>query len=160
MRDALAIVALLAAAPSGPWLDVPFVRQSREGCGAASIAMVLGYWGRPADAGAILRELYSPEERGIRASDMQQYLERQGFRAFTFEGDWNSLAAHIAKGRPLIVALRDGRALHYVVVAGVADDYAFVNDPARRKLLRMSRRDFEKRWHERWTLLAVPADSP
>lgn len=160
MRDALAIIALLAAAPSAPWLDVPFVRQHREGCGAASMAMVLRYWGRPADAGAIFRELYSPEERGIRASDMQPYLERQGFRAFTFKGEWDGLAAHIAKGRPLIVALREGRALHYVVVAGIADEYALVNDPARRKLLRISRRDFEKRWHDGWTLLAVPADSP
>jgi hypothetical protein len=25
------------------WLDVPFVRQSEEGCGAASIAMVMRY---------------------------------------------------------------------------------------------------------------------
>lgn len=151
----------MAAAPQGGWLDVPFVRQPREGCGAASIAMVMRYWGRPAEAGPIFSELHSQRSHGIPAADMQPYFERHGFRAFAFEGDWDALAAHIAKGRPLIVALDEGsNALHYVVVAGFDGDYVLVNDPARRKLLRISRHDFEKRWHKRWTLLAVPAESP
>ncbi len=35
---------LLAAEPPGVWLDVPFVKQEKDGCGAASIAMVIQYW--------------------------------------------------------------------------------------------------------------------
>jgi len=35
---------LCAADPSGIWLDIPFVKQEKDGCGAASIAMVMQYW--------------------------------------------------------------------------------------------------------------------
>ena len=46
------LTAVLAAATApGIWLDVPFVKQEKEGCGAASIAMVMQFWqqqqGRP-----------------------------------------------------------------------------------------------------------------
>ena len=36
----------LAADVPGIWLDVPFVKQSRDGCGAASIDMITQYWSR------------------------------------------------------------------------------------------------------------------
>jgi Papain-like cysteine protease AvrRpt2 len=44
---------LVAAEPAGLWLDVPFVKQEKDGCGAASIAMVMQYWRRqqPKSAG-------------------------------------------------------------------------------------------------------------
>ena len=34
------------AAQTGVWLDVPFVKQDKNACGAASIAMVMQYWQR------------------------------------------------------------------------------------------------------------------
>src|SRR5436190_10049561 len=80
-----------AAAP-GVWLDVPFIRQEKDGCGAASIAMVMQYWQQQrsqradssSDAIAIQRSLYSSKERGIRAADMVRYFEHHGFHAFAF----------------------------------------------------------------------------
>ncbi len=160
----------VASQTSGIWLDVPFVRQEKNACGAASLAMVLQYWskqkradpGSTADPVAIQRVLYSASARGIYAVDMARYLEDHGFRAFVFRGDWEDLKQHLGKGRPLIVALGGSRGspLHYVVVAGIdwAQDLVLVNDPAQRKLLKQSRRSFERQWSatDRWTLLAVP----
>ncbi len=154
------LLAGAAAAQSGPWLDVPFVRQREEGCGAAAIAMVMRYWGREADDAAILRALHDRQLRGIRASELARYFREHGFRAFEFRADWDDLVAHIAKGRPLVIALREGAgALHYVVVAGVdtAGGVVLVNDPARRKLAKLDRSDLERRWNGRWALLALPA---
>ena len=160
---------LLAAEPSGLWLDVPFVRQTREGCGAASIAMVMQYWlaqeGRKPedapDAETILRRLHSAQAHGIFASEMKKYLEQQGYRAFAFSGTWKDLEEHLRKGRPLIVALKptaNEKLLHYVVVAGLDNGYVMFNDPADRKLAKLDRRSFEKQWSatDKWTLLAVP----
>ncbi len=161
---------LWAAETSGVWLDVPFVRQEKDGCGSASIAMVMQYWlrqqGRAADERAdavhIQRVLYAAGARGIYASDLERYLQAQGFRTFAFPGRWTDLRQHLEKGRPLIVALKPGGGapLHYVVVAGLdwEHDLVMVNDPAERKLLKQERAEFERRWQSAgsWMLLAVP----
>ncbi|MGO8790825.1 MAG: C39 family peptidase [Terriglobia bacterium] len=158
---------VLAAQQPGVWLDVPFVRQEKNGCGAASIAMVMQYWQRQqgksptADPEQIQRALYSRPAQGIYASDLEHYLQQHGFRTFAFAGEWKDLAEHLEKGRPLIVALNPGHSgLHYVVVAGMDSQQGVVlkNDPAERKLLKQGRSNFEKEWKAagNWTLLAVP----
>jgi ABC-type bacteriocin/lantibiotic exporter with double-glycine peptidase domain len=161
----------LAADPPGIWLDVPFVKQEKDGCGAASIAMVMQYWlrqqGRPADESAdatqIQRVLYSSKAQGIYASDLERYFQQRRFRTFAFPGEWADLRRHLEKGRPLIVALKPASGsvpLHYVVVTGLEweQGVVMVNDPAQRKLLKMDRSSFEREWvgAKKWTLLALP----
>lgn len=175
LLSAAAVIVAAAGATTAPgvMLDVPFVAQPKNGCGAASIAMVMQYWQRGARADAraadranvdtIQRELYAKEARGIFASAMEHYLNRAGYRTFAIRGRWSDLRENLEKGRPLIVGLApDGPhdPLHYVVVAGMdwQNNWIFVNDPAQRKLLKMVRADFEKQWAatQEWTLLAVP----
>jgi ABC-type bacteriocin/lantibiotic exporter with double-glycine peptidase domain len=150
------------------WVDVPFVKQVKNGCGAASIAMVMQYWQRQqgaagADAAEIQKTLYSDPARGIYASDMEGFFRQHGYRTFAFAGTMHDLAEHVAKGRPLIAGLQPskGAALHYVVIAGVDPDKreVLINDPAERKLLKRDFDTFEKEWRGtgHWTLLAVPA---
>ncbi|HUB28821.1 MAG TPA: C39 family peptidase [Terracidiphilus sp.] len=155
------------------WIDVPFVAQPAEGCGAASIAMVMQYWeqqqGKPpspaAGADQILRALHDGAAHGIYARDMVNYFQQNGFRTFAFAGEWPDLQRHLAKGRPLIVALQPGpdRPLHFVVVAGLdpAQQLVLLNDPAQRKLLKEEDARFAKEWTAagNWTLLAVPEAS-
>lgn len=153
------------------WLDVPFVKQTEEGCGSASLSMLLQYWsehgtavtpGR-ADAAAIQRKLYSRKARGIFATDMERYLAESGFRVFAIAGGWDDLRGHLSQGRPLIISMQPGNQrapLHYVVVTGIDWEHGavFLNDPARGKLLRVERAEFEKEWQaaRNWMLLAVP----
>lgn len=166
----LALAAALAA-PSGIWLNVPFVHQQANGCGAACIAMVMQYWRRgkdenvraTADARKIQRILYNRQAKGIYAADMERYFRQNGFSVFAFAGKWEDLKHHLSKGRPLIVSLgEEGRKgpLHYVVVVGLdwQEHVVLVNDPARRKLLKIDQSRFEKYWKatKDWTLLALP----
>jgi ABC-type bacteriocin/lantibiotic exporter with double-glycine peptidase domain len=160
------------AGPPGSWLDVPFVKQPRNGCGAASIAMVMQYWqrqnGQPASADSdverIQQALYSGKAHGIYTSDLQRYFQEHGFRVFAVQGEWDDLAQNLERGRPLIVALKPragDAALHYVVVVGLdggGRSIVLVNDPAQRKLLKQERSDFEREWKGagNWTLLAIP----
>ena len=159
------------AVSQGAWLDVPFVEQEKNGCGSASIAMVMQYWqrqqGRPSDDSAqgtqIHRALYVPGTDGIYASAMERYFQEHEFRTFSFRGDWELLEQHLEKGRPLIVALKpsgSNSSLHNVVVVGLDPKRKLVllNDPARRKLLKKDRSGFEKQWsaNGNWTLLALP----
>ncbi len=173
-------LASFADAQHATWIDVPFVKQPADGCGAASIAMVMQYWqhqdvkashlspvradeiSSASDVQRIQEELYSKPAHGIYASDLQQYLATHGFATYVVHGDLALLAHHIERGRPVIVALKptSAQALHYVVVAGddPAEHTVLVNDPAQRKLLKVDSAAFEKEWQAtgNWTLLALP----
>jgi ABC-type bacteriocin/lantibiotic exporter with double-glycine peptidase domain len=161
----------LAAKTPALWIDVPFVPQVRDGCGSASISMVLQYWGAKsgqgapdfADANKIQEKLFSPAEGGIAASRMMTYFQETGYRTFAFRGEWSDLKHHLEQGRPLIVSVKASGPfgpLHYVVVVGIDSerDYLYINDPAREKMLRISRQGFESEWNpaRHWTLLVVP----
>lgn len=166
--------AAAAAGRSGVLLDVPFVRQrERNACGAASLSMVMQYWERQtgrrhspqADQRFIDRKL-DPRDHGIANTVMAGYLRSHGFRVFTFSGRWQDLRENLEKGRPLVVGLGpegEKGPLHYVVVAGMdwKRNFVFVNDPAQRKLFRMTRRRFLTEWRAtgNWTLLAVPKEA-
>ena len=160
---------------AGIWLDVPFIKQTVEGCGSASIAMLLQYWSAHGtqiapereDADAIQKLLYSRKGHGIYASDLEKYLRESGFRVFALRGEWNDLRDHLSKGRPLILSIEPGgshASLHYVVATGIdwQREAVFVNDPARGKLLRIERAEFEKEWRatKNYLLLAVPVSAP
>ena len=151
-------------------LDVPFLRQKKKGCGAASVAMVLHYWERQYpglvfqsdDLETVHEQLYSTDVGGILLSDMRRYFEEAGFHAFTLRATWAEFEEHLSKKRPLIVGLKKGKSpratLHYAVVVGFEDKRVWINDPARRKRKALKRSTFEKRWNsaDRWMLLAVP----
>lgn len=158
----------------GVWLDVPYIKQTEEGCGSASLAMLLQYWAAhgadiPAerlDPGAIQKKLYNEKAHGIYASDMERYMKESDFHAFTVRGEWKDFRENLPLGRPLIVSLQPAKnkgPYHYVVVTGMdwEQEAVFVNDPARGKLMRIERADFEKEWQAvgNWMLLAVPAQA-
>ncbi len=163
-----------AVPSSAIWIDVPYVHQPREGCGAASLAMVMAYWagkqgkilGADGDVTAIQQELYSPRDHGITADNLAGYLRRHGYQVFAINATWNDLEQQLRKGRPLIVALRPRgqKELHYVVVDGIDSSRGLitVNDPAERKLLTRERTGFEKEWSatRNWMLLALPETGP
>ncbi|HEX4380606.1 MAG TPA: C39 family peptidase [Candidatus Acidoferrum sp.] len=176
---AVTLVAVRAQEPdkdkAGIWLDVPFIKQTVEGCGSASIAMLLQYWSAHGtriapereDADAIQKQLYSRKGHGIYASDLERFLRESGFRVFALRGEWSDLRDHLSKGRPLILSIEPGGShapLHYVVATGMdwQREAVFVNDPARGKLLRIERAEFEKEWQatKNYLLLAVPAAVP
>jgi hypothetical protein len=92
-----------AADTAGNWIDVPFVGQPKDGCGAAVIAMVMRYWTKqPAQQGQapstsdvekIQELLFVPAKKGIPASAMLNYFQRKGYRTFAFRGEWSDLGA-------------------------------------------------------------------
>src|SRR5215475_4429088 len=85
---------LSASADAGFWLDVPFVRQDKNLCGAASVSMVLQYWQKASPAGIslevpsfphIAEALRSTESKGVLGSQMKTYLSSLGYQVFVFK---------------------------------------------------------------------------
>lgn len=167
----MAVAVVSAGTARTIWIDVPFVTQTTDGCGSASISMVMQYWDRKqrhaitadAEPEHIQAALFSRTAGGIFASGMRKYFEQSGYRAFAFSGKWSDFEHQLALGRPMIVGIRASGPhgpLHYVVIVGIDPErkYLFMNDPAQQKMLRISREGFESEWRatHNWTLLAVP----
>lgn len=152
---------LAAAVAAAVSLQVPFVPQEKDTCGAASLAMVLDYWGHSTPHDTIASALLRRELNGITGSELAEFARWLGMQAIAYRGDRWQLREYLAKGRPLIVAwkLKRGR-FHNVVVTGFDGDTLIVHNPAEGASRRVSEKTFEKRWAGAgyWTLLVVPVD--
>jgi predicted double-glycine peptidase len=169
---AIRFIALIACAcyafETVPWLDVPYVRQVKAGCGAAAVAMVVQYWAREnpelksaAEETERINDLLPASRQGIRGGALKEYLSRRGFAAYVFDGQIKDLRHHFGKGRPVIVCLglSGPRApLHYAVVVGIDDASVWLHDSSRGKLVREPLDRFQISWDvsNHWALLAVP----
>ena len=147
---------LLAAA-----LDVPYVHQRKDTCGAAALAMVLQYWGVAVSHDEVAGELLQPELHGIAGSRLAAFAAGRGLTAVAHAGDIDHLRDHVGKGRPMIVAWAMGRGRHHdVVVIGFDDDRrrVIVHDPARGAARGVDLDTFRRRWAGagHWTLLVAP----
>jgi hypothetical protein len=142
---------------------VPFIPQEAYQCGPAALAMVLRYWGAPADAEEIGRALYLPSARGVLNLELEFQARRRGFRAQAFEGTLDRAKAELRRGRPLIVFQDLGRGPvsvpHFAVLLGYDDQAQVVvlhSGTTAYRLLSYS--DFVRTWAVRrgWALLITP----
>ena len=142
-------------------LAVPFVPQEKTTCGAASLAMVLRYWGSTATHDEIARDVVQSELKGALGSCLVEFARARGFFAIAYEGDLQQLRDSLVKGRPLVVAWNLGKTpYHNVVVLGVetAGRRFLVNDPELGPRRWVDENAFESRWAgaDHWTLLVLP----
>src|SRR5688500_4979253 len=140
-----AVLPLLLAAA----LDVPYVPQQKDTCGAAALAMVLQYWGGAGSHDEIKEELLQPELRGIAGSALAAFATGRGLTAVAHAGDIDHLRDHLAKGRPMIVAWAMGRGRYHDVVVVGFDEHrkrVIVHDPARGPARAIEVDKFERRW--------------
>ncbi|MCE9614311.1 MAG: C39 family peptidase [Lentisphaerae bacterium] len=103
-------------------LKVPFIRQDPHQCGAAALAMVLAFHGRPADIDALESEIYIPALRGTIPALMVEAAGRRGLAGRTQTATLEDLITAINRRLPPIVLLApDGPhdVGHFLVVTGV-----------------------------------------
>lgn len=155
------MLALVLAAAT--LMQVPFVPQKTDTCGAAALAMVTAYWGHPVGHDEIAGQLLDRELKAIRGSQLRDFAAARGLVAIAYEGDLAQLKDYLAKGRPLIVAWKVRRdRYHNVVVVGFDEErrVLLVNDPALGAAREVAEAEFEKRWRGagHWTLLVLPGE--
>jgi ABC-type bacteriocin/lantibiotic exporter with double-glycine peptidase domain len=144
------------------YIDVPFIKQEKNLCGAASLAMVLRYWGENISQYFIADRIYDKSKEGIESEALRSFAEEKGFLAFIYQGEIENIKDNIKKGRPLLVALGADAlsGFHYLVIVGFDEHRSLivVNDPYSEKLKEMDSEQFIKRWKEsnNWTLLVLP----
>jgi len=144
------------------FIDVPFIRQEKNFCGAASLAMVFKYWGKNISQYSIADEIYDKSKKGINSEILKSFSEDKGFLAFIYRGELENIKENIKKGRPLIVAViaKAPSGFHYIVIVGFDENLSLilVNDPYSGKIKELKLQEFTKRWKKSnyWTLLLLP----
>ena len=154
------------AQEKGFYIETPYVYQVHNYCGPAALTMVLRYWERSVDQYELANRFQPFPEKGLSGAQLKELATEYGFSAYSFSGQPEAIREHLAKGRPLIVALHSSTLLntnHFVVVVGwdPSSQEWIVQDPAGGAYQRHSARDFSSRWDklDNWVLLVVP-DSP
>jgi len=156
-----ALLAVPAAGQSAAVrLDVPLVKQPYNLCLAASVSMVLRYWGidvAPKTIGAQV----AVYKDGTTGQDLVRFVEKFGLRGFLVQPPFEDLLVHLQKHRPLIVVLPAGKDRRHAVVLTGFDPVAevvWVNNPALGEPRAIPYARFRAEWDaaHRWTLLIAP----
>lgn len=151
--DAVAPAGASAAgrpAGSGVRLAVPALSQMTEDraialrvCSPASVAMVLGFWGRPVSVAAVAAEIHHPglDLYGVWPAAIRA-AARRGVAGYLLRfPHWPAARWCLEQGLPVIASIRYGAGElagaaieattgHLVVLTGYEDGMALVNDPA------------------------------
>ncbi len=99
------------------------VQDGEHDCGAAATAMVLDYWGQKVEPEEIRKQSGVPDDKGISAGFLRDYLRGRGLQAYLLEGTMNDLARELREGRPVLVGVAKpyttGTYAHYQVVVAI-----------------------------------------
>ncbi|NQU45417.1 C39 family peptidase [bacterium] len=118
------------------FVDFEHQRQTgRTDCGAAALAIVCSYWGRPTSPANVLSDVAGGRSTGpgIAAGDLKACAESYGLEAFLLRLSPEEIRGQISLGRPVIVSRKQwGGIWHYEVAVGYdeAQSRMILADPA------------------------------
>lgn len=144
----------------GQRLPVPPLRQGHNHCFPACLAMVLGYYGRPADQRAVGRAVMDGQS-GTPLFSALRYLEQEGWVARAFRATPYRVRALIDRGVPPILGLEWAGGAHVHICVGYDDSWLYIQDPNsfQRRHLRLTGFDQVYAHSDYWALAFVPPES-
>lgn len=142
-------------------LAVPMVRQGRNHCFPACLAMVRSYWGQTDDQRAIGATVMD----GVRGTPLYralQYLEEQGWVCRAFRATVDRVKGLIDRGVPPILGLEYSGGAHVHVCVGYDEERheLILQDPAHPYPSRLHYGDFAELYAQSdyWAMAFTPAD--
>lgn len=144
-------------------VNVPFVKQSDNHCGPATLSMVLQFWGDSAELTNLSKQIYTDSAQGTFQTDMISAARRRGYIAVPIRG-YHSLINEVSAGHPVIVFENLGLSWfpqwHYAVVYGFDLDKQRLNlHSGPDQNITQNMKDFERDWMlgDYWGLVILPA---
>ncbi|MFZ5824028.1 MAG: tetratricopeptide repeat protein [Bacillota bacterium] len=141
-------------------LAVPVVRQGRNHCFPACLAMVRSYWGQTDDQRAIGAAVMDGG-RGTPLYRALQYLEEQGWTCRAFRATVDRTKALIDRGVPPILGLEYSGGAHVHVCVGYDEEHQelILQDPAHPYPSRLRYQDFAELYAQSdyWAMAFAPA---
>lgn len=151
-----------AGLPKSFQLDhIPFIQQTENHCGPASLAMMLESKQRPADLKVLAAQMITPGKKGSFSTDVISSVRRQGMVPVKIT-DLKSLLIEITAGQPVMVFQNLGFSWypnwHYAVALGYdLDGPDIILHSGKNKFQKTDLRLFERSWSmaNSWGLLVL-----
>jgi tetratricopeptide (TPR) repeat protein len=146
-------------------LAVPFYENTSDQCGPATLAGLLGYWGKPADLADLKSEIYVPGLGGSLPMDLRPALEKRGMTAVVASANFDVIKEELRQSRPVIAYMNFGTKRrpigHFLIVVGYDENRRglYVHSGSAKDKFSSYRR-FDRGWKDtdRWLLIAKPDD--
>jgi tetratricopeptide (TPR) repeat protein len=140
---------------------VPYIKQTENYCGPATLTMAMRYYGRRVSVDEIAAQVYTPGKKGTLQQDMLGSARRQGMLAVQIQGLPNLLKELNAK-HPVITFMNLGLSwypiYHYALVTGYdLREPSVILHSAGSENKEWSMRKFERNWDQSWGLVVLPA---
>ena len=124
-----AIIVLSTAADASPGKShripgVPFIRQTRNNCGPAALAMVLGYYRVRVGQEELAEEIRPDLTRGALNLDLLLAARKHGFDALMPRGDLAAVKDYLREDIPVIAMIETSpgsKQFHFLVIYGYDD---------------------------------------
>ncbi|MBA2403988.1 MAG: PA2778 family cysteine peptidase, partial [Bdellovibrionales bacterium] len=141
--------------------ELPLIKQARNHCGPATMAMMLNHAGKNVSLVELNQQMFTEKAEGTFQSDMLSTARYQGMLAIPIN-DMTSLLTEVSAGNPVVVFQNLGMSWwpkwHYAVVTG--HDFRgpdILLHSGNDKYQKTDMRFFERTWilGERWGLLVL-----
>lgn len=143
--------------------EVPFIKQTDNYCGPATLTMAMEAAGKKVTVEEIAAQVYTPGKSGTLQQDLIGSARRQGMLAVQIQG-MPALLREVSAGNPVIVFMNLGLSwypiYHYAIVTGYdLNDPLVVMHSGKSKNKEWSMRKFERSWMlgKYWGLVVLPA---
>lgn len=149
-------------------LIVPYFPQAKPySCAAATVRMMLGFFGMDTEEDTLEKELGTTAERGVPNGHIVQFLIKKGLFCYVNrDGTIEEIRQFIERGLPVMVnfiepSMNTG---HFALVVGIDEASIILHDPWNGEHFTLLISDFEKSWIggidkiPRWLLVASRED--
>ncbi|MCK5708051.1 MAG: C39 family peptidase [Candidatus Aureabacteria bacterium] len=138
-------------------LEIPFIKQNKNYCGPASLAIVFNYYDKEISQEEIAKYIYNPELKGTLSIDLLLFVRKHNFTSEIYKSNIQDLKQKINQNNPVIVLTKGNpvknfsifKNYHFFVIYGYNDDkQVFYCHSGSEKSAELKYKKLEKPWKE------------
>lgn len=148
-------------------ISVPFYQQDTNySCGAASLQMVLAYWGIFESEKTLMKHMHTNKVVGTRRNDIEEEARKCGLYVYVNESaNLEEIGYFLHRKIPVLVRFLErspSQEEHYAVVTGFGKSFITLKDPWHGPKIRYEREHFIEKWKGQgmvaWLMAVAPFD--
>jgi predicted double-glycine peptidase len=145
-------------------IKIPYFKQDTNySCGAASVQMILRFFGIIKSEEDLIKELKTEKEDGTSHEEIIKIIRQNNLFCYVNDNsNFDEIKMYLNKNLPVLVNYieTDDDEGHYAVVVGINEEKIILNDPWHGEDFELNISKFENRWqnskrHERYSVYNI-----